>query len=122
MASNMGIALMSSTTANCRETAIKNLLIDCAEWPENGGTITCGDGRKSCDYVRGTIENILNNTLHTWNVRYYFTAGTSKDLEDQLVYLHNRGCTADKRQPGESESFFLPTSRGLLTLKIFICE
>jgi len=122
MASNLGLALMSATTEDCRGTAIKDLLIDCAEWPEAGGTITCDDGRKSCEYVNATIGEILSQTLDVWKTRYYLTAGTSKELEDQLIYFHNLDCTADKRQPGESESFFLPTNRGLLTLRIFICE
>jgi len=122
MASNMGLALMSSTTEYCRGTAIKDLLIDCAEWPEAGGTITCDDGRRSCSYVNSTIGRILNQTLDAWNVRYYITAGTSKRLDEQIIYFSSRGCTADKQQPGESESFFLPSSRGLLTLKVFICE
>lgn len=122
MASNLGLALMASTTENCRGTAVKDLLIDCAEWPEAGGTITCGDGRKSCEYVSSTIEYILAGTLDTWNQKYYLTAGTEKALEGKIVYLHHPDCPADRTLPGESESFFLPTNRGLLTLKIFICE
>lgn len=122
MASNFGLALMSSTTQNCRDTAIKNLLIDCAEWPEAGGTITCDDGRRSCEYVNATISTLLDNTMTKWNRRYYVMAGTSKRLDEQIIYYSNLGCTANKTLPGESESFFLPTNRGLLTLKIFICE
>ncbi|MBW2996771.1 hypothetical protein KY349_00350 [Candidatus Woesearchaeota archaeon] len=121
MASNLGLALMASTTENCRGTAVKDLLIDCAEWPEAGGTITCGDGRKSCEYVSSTIELILADTLDIWNQKYYLTAGTEKTLEGKIVYLHHDDCPASKTLPGESESFFLPTNRGLLTLKIFIC-
>jgi hypothetical protein len=128
MASNMGLAMMASTTANCRGTAIKDLLIDCAEWPENGGTITCdpdpdtGISRMSCDYVNSTMFNIFNQTFNEWGVRYYFIADTGKydKIEQHLFYFSNRGC--EKGMPGESESFFLPTSRGLLTLKIFICQ
>ncbi|MFC1742276.1 hypothetical protein ACFL3V_07110 [Nanoarchaeota archaeon] len=124
MASNMGLALMSSTTQNCRGTAIKDLLIDCAEWPEAGGTITCdpdpetGFSLKSCDYVNNTILDIANKTLDAWWVDYYITAGTK---EVQTLSTNN-DCDPGETQPGESESFFLPTSRGLLTLKIFICE
>ena len=120
MASNLGLALMSSTTEQCRGTAIKNLLIDCAEWPESGGTITCDDPAytKACIYVNKTIEDILNQTLVQWNVPYIVTAGTSKT--DLIINFRNKGC--DTKQPGESESFFLPTNRGLLTLRIFICE
>jgi hypothetical protein len=120
MASNLGLALMSSTTEQCRGTAIKNLLIDCAEWPEAGGTITCDDVymTKSCVYANKTIENILKSTLDVWNVPYMITAGTSKT--DLIINFRNKGCFTN--QPGESESFFLPTNRGLLTLRIFICE
>ena len=122
MASNTGLALMASSTANCSGTAVKDLLIDCAEWPEAGGTITCDDGTMACDYVNRTMMYILNQTLDSWQVKYYFAADTSKskDPEDQLFYFSNRGCR--KGLPGESESFFLPTSRGIMTLKIFVCE
>jgi hypothetical protein len=122
MASNFGLALMSSTTQDCRGTAIKNLLIDCAEWPEAGGTITCDDGRRSCEYINTTIPKLLDDTLTKWNQKYYLMAGTSKWPDEQIVYHYNLGCTAKEKLPGESESFFLPTSRGLLTLKIFICQ
>ena len=124
MASNMGLALMSSTTEDCRGTAIKDLLIDCAEWPEAGGTISCGGGMKSCSYVNETIKSILNTTFDSWNVKYYVTAGTSKHLDEQIIPSDSPACSADpaKARPGESESFFLPSSRGLLTLRIFICE
>lgn len=124
MASNMGLALMASSTESCRGTAIKDLLIDCAEWPEAGGTITCDDGTRSCYYVNQTIYDILNSTLGSWNVRYYMTAGTSKKADEQIIRFETAGCSADpsKARPGETESFFLPTNRGLLTLKIFICS
>jgi uncharacterized protein YpmB len=122
MASNMGLAIMSSTTEDCRGTAIKDLLIDCANWPEDGGTIMCDNLMKSCAYVNKTIFNILNSTFDAWKTQYYVTAGTSKRLEEQIVYLHSSRCFADKASPGESESFFLPTSRELLTLKIFVCQ
>jgi hypothetical protein len=120
-ASNFGLALMSSTTYDCRGTAIKNLLIDCAEWPEESGTITCEDTyySKSCVYLNDTIKGILGNTLDTWKVKYYITASTSK-AGPPILSFSTPKCTSS--QPGESESFFLPTNRGLLTLKIFICQ
>jgi hypothetical protein len=122
LASNTGLAIMSSTTYDCRGTAIKDLLIDCAEWPEDGGTITCDDGRKSCEYVNSTIEYILNSTLGVWRTKYYLHAGTSKFPNNQIIYINTSKCNAYTKAPGEQESFFLPTSRGMLTMRIFICE
>lgn len=120
LTSNLGLALMDSSTSNCRGTAIRDLMIDCAEWPEMGGTITCDDGSLSCEYLDSAVENILNQTVDVWRVKYEIKAGTSANEEDQIFYFNNRECTDDV--PGQSESFFLPTNRGLLTMKIFICE
>ncbi len=120
LSSNLGLALMDSTSANCRGTALKDLMIDCAEWPEMGGTITCDDGTLSCEYLQNAVQTILNDTVNVWRVKYEIKAGTSKKKEDQIFYFNNRDCTDNV--PGQSESFFLPTDRGLLTLKIFICN
>jgi hypothetical protein len=125
LASNMGLAIMASTTYDCRGTAIKDLLIDCAEWPEEGGTITCDDGRKACNYVNETINGIINKTFNAWKTKYYMIAGTRMHRigqSDQIIYFYHPDCNPEKPRPGESESFFLPTNRGMLTLKIFVCE
>ncbi|MFC1723434.1 hypothetical protein ACFL0V_04815 [Nanoarchaeota archaeon] len=120
LASNLGLTLMDTNTKDCRGTALKDLMTDCAEWPEMDGTISCDDGTKSCEYAKNAIEQILNSTLNTWRVKYELKAGTSKKPEDQIFYFNNRECTDNV--PGSSESFFLPTNRGLLTMKIFICN
>ena len=120
LTSNLGIALMDATTEACRGTALKDLMTDCAEWPEIGGTITCEGGTLSCSYMREAIQQILNSTVNVWQVKYEIKAGTSKKAEDQIFYFSNRECTSN--MPGNSESFFLPTNRGLLTMNIFICS
>ena len=120
LTSNLGLALMESSTVACKGTAMKDLMTDCAEWPELGGTISCDDGTKSCDYLQDALTIMLEETVGTWQVKYELKAGTSKKEEDQIFYFNNRDCTDNV--PGQSESFFLPTNRGLLTMKIFICE
>jgi hypothetical protein len=121
LASNFGIAMMSSSSG-CRQTSIKTLLIDCAENAFVGGSISCGNGLKSCEYVNNTITTIVNSTLVSWNKQFYINAQIADD--DPIIYFHSAKCSADKVQPGESESFFLPvkSSHDVLTLKVFICS
>ena len=120
MASNIGTALLQSETANCRGTSITELLTDWAEWPEQYGTITCGDYSKAGIYANKTISLILNQTLNKWRVSYQIKGYTNKAKGSELFVFNNRGCTDSV--PGESELFFLPTDRGVLTVKIFICS
>lgn len=116
LASNVGMSLLESTTLDCRGTAVKDLLMDCASWP--GGTITCQDGSSSCSYVNRTMFYALNETLVQWKTPFEVKAWTRPG--DYITYISNLGCNDNR--PGESESFFLPTDAGLLTLKIYICE
>jgi hypothetical protein len=118
LASNMGMAILESTTANCRGMSVKDLLMDCASWP--GGTVTCNDAgfSSSCEYANTTIAFMLNATGVTWNTRYQVKSWISSGAF--IIDQNNRGCT--DKQPGESESFFLPTKAGTLNFKVFICE
>lgn len=114
LTSNFGIALLQSTTQNCRGIDITELLTDCAEFE----AITCGDGQRSCDYADDAISLILNETLDEWRVKYHVSAFTQPQFP--LVNFSSRGCRDNV--PGNSEEFFLPTDVGLLTFKVFICR
>lgn len=117
LASNLGMSMLESSTASCRGTAIKDLLMDCGGRP--GGTITCPpSGLSSCVYVNKTLVNMLNETLVEWNTKFEAKAYVHKG--SNIFYFNNLDCT--DRKPGESESFFLPTDSGLLKFQIYICE
>jgi hypothetical protein len=121
MTSNFGMALLQSTTADCKGTDLTELMTDCAQWIETGGLITCGDGNTSCSYVNSTVAKLIDDTLVQWKMKYYITASTSKNPADPKVFEF-KSPKCDDRQPGNSELFFLPTDRGVLTMKIFICS
>lgn len=114
LTSNFGIALLQSSTANCRGIDITELLTDCAEFQ----AITCDDGRRSCEYANETIIYILNQSLDTWNVKYHLKIFTEPRFP--MINLSSRGCRDNL--PGNSEDFFLPTDVGLLTIRVFICS
>lgn len=120
LASNLGIAMMSSTTG-CRGTAVRTLLIDCAQNWAFGGGISCG-GYRSCAYVNDTVRTILEGTVDQWGTKYYVVASTGDRFEDRIIQFNTLDCDPDREAPGESETFFLPITGDLLTLKIFICN
>jgi hypothetical protein len=113
LTSNLGIALLQSTTENCRGVDLTELLTDCAEFE----SITCGDGRRSCDYANDTIAFILNQTLDPWRVRYHIKAFVQPSFP--IINFSTSGC--HDNMPGNSETFFLPTDVGLLNVNVFIC-
>ena len=126
LVSNFGIALLHSSSEDCRGTDLSELMIDCTNWYASGGGITCGNGMKSCEYVQDVISGLINQTFEAWHVKYYIRAGTSKSDAGEIFSFSSKDkdgeSNCNDKVPGESEQFFLPTDRGLLTLKIFICN
>lgn len=117
LVSNFGIALLQASTENCKDTDITELITDCAEFQY----IVCGDGRGSCEYVNATIDSILQQTMVEWRIPYHITAFTGRESAASLLLNYsNRGCV--NNMPGKAEPFFLPSDRGVITFKIYICE
>lgn len=114
LASNTVSALLVSNTVNeCANVNIRDLLIDCAENLLEGGSITCSDGDKSCEYVNDTLDYIFNNTLEIWGHEYVFNASTTKTV----AYSSNSNCTGERK----SSLFFFETSAGTLFIRLDIC-
>lgn len=113
LTSNFGIALLQATTEDCRGIDMTELLTDCSEFE----SITCGNGKRSCDYANESILYILENTLDPWRVKYYISVFANPQMP--LLTFNSSGCTDN--QPGNSEEFFLPANQ-LLTVKVFICN
>jgi hypothetical protein len=68
MAANL-LNTMLSTTTECYDRNIRELLQDCAL---TGGSTNCL-GQSSCDYARDQIQLMLDNTVGVWNKDYYFS-------------------------------------------------
>jgi hypothetical protein len=120
LASNLGVAILKTSAEECRGTSVKELIIDWANRPESFGSIVCSDQdfSRSGVYVNKTIGNLLNRSINNWNTRYAILGYT--DINNPLFTFNNLDCT--NNMPGDSESFFLPTKRGVLTFNIHICS
>ncbi|MBW2973335.1 hypothetical protein KY346_03000 [Candidatus Woesearchaeota archaeon] len=69
---------MLSTTTDCYNRNIRELLQDCAL---TGGTTRCPGQRNSCDYAADQIRIMLDKTLSTWNKDYYFSIKGAPGVE-----------------------------------------
>ncbi len=127
LSQNMIDAMIKSST-NCRSLDLQELLIDCAN-SGLGGRIECS-GVKSCTFVRGAMETILERTLDEWAVPYRLRVYTGNEViigePDAGLYFENMECganieagTADVETPGIQP---LPIESGTLTLMLEICK
>ncbi len=114
-ASNM-LSVLLSTTTDCRDANIKNLLVDCA----NGPAIFCYSA-SSCDYSAKLIDKIFNKTFRSWgNVKYEFTASIKTSGSAKLLMRNkNTGCIGERET--KFETIPLYPNPGNLEVKIEIC-
>lgn len=71
--------LLQTTSGCTSDSTIQTLLVDCAKNPFTHGTITCTDGRGSCEFANQTIAFILQQTVDQWGYQstgYEFVAVT----------------------------------------------
>jgi hypothetical protein len=115
-AANLLNSMLKTTTKDCIETSISQLLQDCvAHFSSETNQILCEDGNHSCKYVNNTIKYILNNTLIQWgNQAYDFEVYTSNE---RIINLYNGDCSGEK----ESKQNFIQTDVGIMTVKLDIC-
>jgi len=122
LAQNMVDALVRTATT-CHGLDFAAVLSDCAKNAEDG--LQCEDGRRSCDYTRAEISNILDRTLRARKVDYRFTA--MKDVGGKAFDdITTSGCTktlidnsaVTVETPGIQP---IPLYPGTLTITLQIC-
>lgn len=110
-ASNMLSAFLASTSRDCNNLSMTELLQDCSQ-DLNG--IKCAGNMNTCDYAEQEAKEIFGKTLEEWKVDYEFKA--FKD-EKNPVITFGKKCGANKK----SKMFPLPTNSGNLYVKLDIC-
>jgi len=124
LSSNFGVALLQSSSDDCRGIDFSELITDCAEFQ----TISC-DGKRSCDYINTTLDSILKDTLDLWKVKYHIVARLSSHPEPiiekySVDSADRQNCKNDKKTVGSLETFFLPMSHSgsdMVNFEVFIC-
>ena len=110
LASNTLSTLLKSTSRDCSGFSMTEILQDCSQNQD----IICGDDTNSCDYFIEITQQIFGETLDKWNINYEFKIFYKK--EDPLFTL-GRTCIENKK----SRLFPIPTSSGILNVKMDIC-
>ena len=116
VADNMVNAFLRTTSAECRQLAMTELIKDCAQaGGENG--IICENNQYSCKYVNETAKKIFSNTLAKWNFNYEFLIYLNQN--HPLINLGS-ACRADKTS---SSPWATPINSGLVVYtKLDICQ
>jgi hypothetical protein len=124
LSSSVVSAIISTTTPDCKNANVRQLLIDCAANFYYGGSIICktedDHDNLSCEYVNQTLNHLLNITLDSWSKNYIFNVTTALGTEPQVVYSKVGGSCIGSRMASQ---FFFPTGTGgTLLLKLDVCD
>jgi hypothetical protein len=112
LASNILSTLLRTTINECNDLSFTELYQDCARVGDPN--INCL-GYTSCEFVDIKTQEILNQTLGKWNMRYEFNAKTETE-----EIVHFGGC------PGEKKHKIYPipidpSGENILSVTIDIC-
>jgi len=110
LASNTLNTFIDTTAKECYYLTMSQLLQDCAE-PKS---ITCGNEKDSCEYVKSTANDIFKDTLDKWNIKYEFSAYI---VEKSPLFKIGQSCTSEKK----SKIFPIPISSTSMYTKLDIC-
>ena len=112
LASNM-VNTFLTTTSECSNLSMAALLQDCAKNPNSPG-ITCGL-LDSCSYVKQESKKIFEKSLDQWNIGYEFKVFFD---ENNKLFSLGKECYGNRK----SELFLIPTEKGVLIVRMDICE
>ncbi len=111
--------LFQTTAACIGDVTIQELLLDCARYPYSGGSITCTDKRKSCQFANETIAYILGKTIDKWNFANGYEFVAVAPPNNEIVYYANGNLSASLG--GEVEPFTLRMYPSTEDLYVYLC-
>lgn len=114
------LTAMLKITTGCKGLSVTELYQDCAH-NQPDGSIICGTGVKSCDYVRATVEEVLEGTFseNNLNLHYYYTVkqGDETDfMQEKKDSQYDKLCreVSSKQSP-------IPLTPGFLVAELSVC-
>ena len=111
LASSMLNALLATTSRDCNELSMMQILQDCAGNPNSLELCNAGN---SCAYFEQQAKEIFKSTLESWQVNYELSI--FYDEESPIIKLGKQCITK------QSELFPVPTESGVLFAKLDICR
>lgn len=126
IANNVLSAMLKTGDTTCdplKKPKIEELLIDCAENKENGGSVVCL-GQLSCIYVRNVIDNkILTKSVGKWKLGYEFSVKQSGLPLFQPIKITPAGIIGPCPATAEldAQTYLLPTTTGMIEVTLKVC-
>lgn len=110
LASNIVNSFLKTASSSCSQLDMTELLQDCAQT----SSITCDNGKNSCEYAESAAKSIFSQTLDKWNMKYEFKAYT--DSSRPLLRIGQQ-CKAET----ERGLFPVPINIGKMYVELDIC-
>ena len=104
---------LETSAADCSKAKMRELIQDCAQGTER----ICGNGKGSCEFVREAADEIFTKTFKEWKTKYKFLVYI--DANSPFVDLESE-CTY--QQEKVSETFFVPVTAAIVSVKLDICK
>lgn len=109
------LSTLRKTTTDCDNLNIEQLVQTCVKDRQK----ICPGGKYVCDYTEDRVRYLLENTLVAWgNKSFYFRSYLSSN--EVMIDIENRGCS--EGDPGDLKQEFIPTSVGIVTTELKICD
>jgi len=110
---------MFQTDSGCtKDTTVRDLLVDCAKSYSFGGSIKCGDGTRSCDFVSGVIDGMLNGTINQWGIAEGFGYQFIAEVPPEVYVVNITGGNLSQSMGGQTEVYVInlyPSNKELYT-------
>lgn len=113
VSSRMLDSFIHISARECSQREMSDILQDCAQSMQ-----LCDNGQDTCRYAESAAKEIFDKTLDKWKRRYYFTVYI--DENSPLIILGS-DCKQDKKSNVDVDDRPLPTSSGILFVKLEIC-
>jgi len=108
------LSTLRRTTTECDGLSVEQLIQTCVTNSQKlcAGTLVC-------DYTEELVAYLLDNTLVAWGNRpFYFKVYIT--AYEIMMNISNQNCTED--DPGDLKQEFIPTTIGIVTTELKICD
>jgi hypothetical protein len=114
---------MLMTSSFCTEdTDVSNLVKNCAQSPETGGSLTCTNGSRSCEFLDGILGQMLGNSFDSMKKNYEFVIKTANN---EVIYSRNcskqNHCTTYAPAKAYTWTQPLPTDAPGMDVTLMMC-
>ncbi len=120
LSTNIVKTLLATTAPACYGLTFNELFQNCAEGHGTSPSLTCSDGRNSCQYASQETENILNATLVQLGVDHMFKVIIGDKIETGTTIIDIGECSGDASSR-RTRPYPIQTGTSVINILLYIC-